>query len=583
MLYQMPWAGNWLSVSDNQLKKWAAEGRSDKSDWFMTTYDRYKENRLAFFLAHGGGIDFINDQTHEIAILLAPNQTGKSYALLAWLCIRLIPVKDYWPSFDTKRLWGDATLNVRPWDGPIKAAMASYEWMHVKRNLWDKFVQIMPADQLREYSLEWAKKHQKRSRKHPNWNNNPSVELACGSQIEMFAYSQPPECFESMTYNAWAFDEQVPEDCFDGAYARGTTCDDFEVRLALTPHKVKGRPDTGMGGWIHKMVTGKSTKGLDFAVYNISMEDVPSAIVSDKKKKKYYNKYITEPLATGNLKKIRSGRSRWFGEFESSEGLVYDNWTPSLHWIDPFKIPYGWTRGRAVDPGRVDPTACIWWAMSPWGDLVLYREYYETGNGMSADVQNIIRLSGNKRTKVDNFENEDGYISDIYEELFVTEEYSMTVMDSRTFSQPARETGVTRGELYCSFGLDCTKASGIRNEHAVPIVKEWLEPVQDRPHILVRMGIVDEIKDQDGNPITCAPRLYVFNTMTHFKAEIEGYVNQENSDRPVDKDDHLMCALKYAILAEPQYLGTKTSERDYDESSTRSKYTGYQRTNAPCY
>lgn len=59
-----------------------------------------------------------------------------------------------------------------------------------------------------------------------------------------------------------------------------------------------------------------------------------------------------------------------------------DLWDPSLVLVKPFKIPSGWRRFRSGDWGYKQNCVILWWAVSPEGELICYRE--RTFNGPKA-------------------------------------------------------------------------------------------------------------------------------------------------------------------------------------------------------
>ena len=59
-----------------------------------------------------------------------------------------------------------------------------------------------------------------------------------------------------------------------------------------------------------------------------------------------------------------------------------DLWDPSRVVIKPFKIPPGWRRFRSGDWGYKSPCVILWWAISPDGEMICYREL--TVNGPKA-------------------------------------------------------------------------------------------------------------------------------------------------------------------------------------------------------
>lgn len=75
---------------------------------------------------------------------------------------------------------------------------------------------------------------------------------------------------------------------------------------------------------------------------------------------------------------VRYQRLR-LGNWVAAEGVIYEQWNPALHLIDPFEIPRHWSRWWVVDFGFVNPSCVQWWAENPDGGLFMYREVYRTG------------------------------------------------------------------------------------------------------------------------------------------------------------------------------------------------------------
>jgi hypothetical protein len=204
---------------------------------------------------------------------------------------------------------------------------------------------------------------------------------------------------------------------------------------------------------------------------------------------------------------------------------------------------------------------------------VLYREYYEVGRLPQENVLAIHAASGNTRQSAGHVEREQGVTVPFYEEVFTGEKYSFSVMDGRTFAQPSHDTSMTIGNLYARLGLRCIPASGKKSVDAIPIVNEYFEMQEGRHHILVRMGLVKQVIDRvTGQPLVGAPRLYVFNTLRSFRSEIESYVYEQESDKPIGKNDHLMTALKYLLLQNPRYLGDSLVQHQ-EFSNSRNSYS----------
>jgi hypothetical protein len=90
-----------------------------------------------------------------------------------------------------------------------------------------------------------------------------------------------------------------------------------------------------------------------------------------------------------------------------AEGLVYDNFDPSVHVIQAFEIPADWPRYRAIDFGYANPFACLWIARQPHeptehfrfpkNSLFVYRELYRRHLLVEDAAKKIRELSVNKR------------------------------------------------------------------------------------------------------------------------------------------------------------------------------------------
>ena len=75
---------------------------------------------------------------------------------------------------------------------------------------------------------------------------------------------------------------------------------------------------------------------------------------------KYYDRYVL---------------SQW----TAFEGMVWDQYDPEKHLVDPFPIPKNWPKFGAVDFGFVDPFVMLWIAIDPGtGRKYVYRQYYMT-------------------------------------------------------------------------------------------------------------------------------------------------------------------------------------------------------------
>jgi len=211
------------------------------------------------------------------------------------------------------------------------------------------------------------------------------------------------------------------------------------------------------------------------------------------------------------------------GVWAAAEGLVYEDFDPSVHLIDSFKIPKDWTRYWSIDFGYTNPFVCQWWAEDPDGRLYLYRELYRTQRLVSDHAKDIL--------------------------------YQVTRRDG-TWREPRPRAIICdhdaegRATLERELGMGTTPATKTVTD-GIQAVQRRLMPASDgRPRLfLMRDARVhrDETLAEAGKP-------------TSTVEEIVGYVwdNQPGKppkETPVKEDDHGMDALRYAV-AKIDLVGT---------------------------
>jgi PBSX family phage terminase large subunit len=65
--------------------------------------------------------------------------------------------------------------------------------------------------------------------------------------------------------------------------------------------------------------------------------------------------------------------------FDTAAGQIWDEWNWRIHVTPAFPVPYQWKRSRALDHGRRNPTAVLWFAQDEDGFVVVEDGYYEPG------------------------------------------------------------------------------------------------------------------------------------------------------------------------------------------------------------
>lgn len=94
---------------------------------------------------------------------------------------------------------------------------------------------------------------------------------------------------------------------------------------------------------------------------------------------------------------VRKQRLR-YGKWVAADGLVYENWNQDTiirlrdDVLKPHTIPWEWPRWWVIDFGMRNPFVCQWWAEDPDGQLIMYREIYQTGRIVEDHARHMLRL-----------------------------------------------------------------------------------------------------------------------------------------------------------------------------------------------
>jgi len=562
--------------------EWLKEHK-DKYEMFMHLYEDCRLNKLKYFAPNSRDqLEFINDwDDHDVIGLVAPNRVGKTTCgVIKALLSGIIPTDPTWPIFTQHG------VKHRPYMGtdfPMTFGMGSYEWSHIKSVVWPRLKEYIPDDQLGVYGLHYWKGRNGKPRSMPNFDRMPHIELGCGTRLKMHAYSQSQANYESDAYNGFMYDEQPPENIFNAVDERTRTLKGKHF-FTLTPHKVDGRPDTGGGGWLQKLFTGEEKKGHSISCYNTSLADVPDWIYPESEKIKAFEKWIHEPTRQKNMVVLREGRSRVLGEWHKTSGLVIDNWDVEVHIVDDFPVPEDATLYRGIDHGINNPTVCLWAATTKpegeWGSsTIIYREMYTMGKLINENVTDMIKMSGNTRKRISNFEDaRSGMTMTMWEEVQDKERYASTVLDSRSFASSDTNTGKPYGWLYRSYGLPVKPASGKNHQHWLPILKDLFHVDYSKHHPYT--------KGMKGRS-----NFYIFRSCVNLIREISGWVYEEYrsggdgknmKETPRKKDDHGCTALAYLCQIPLRHRGdlflnmsrNERDEYDYANSEMDGGYRG---------
>lgn len=504
------------------------------------------KNPLMYFVPQNNSIrDFLNDTQSTMKLLVAPNGIGKS--VCGWIdtLLDIIPTISTWPIFSVHGIKHRPYRKARIMSG---VGIVTYEWVNHESTIFPQIIQRWtPPEFLGDFKIG--------GKSTPNWRINPKMTVG-DCPVWFHTCSQSDTVFESSARNQFWWDEQAEESKYRGANERVRRRGGRHT-MTLTPHKIKGRADTGAGTWIHDIVKGKATYGHTTKIFTSDIKTIPDWIYSEEGKSQAIRTWIEEPTKNGNVAMLREGEARIFGKFHDTSGLVFDEIVPNIHYIPPFVIPDEWPKFRAVDHGRVEPCAALCATVSPEQDIIFFREYYEKDRLIGENARGIILASGNKPVELSR-EVYGGQVLQRYREEGPIP-YRWTVMDARSFSKKQDSSQMTIGEMYRHCGLYCRKSSGQPVSVMIDVVKEYLKIDLEREHYVT------------GN--YGAPKVYFFNTLDNLIEELSAYSVEESYrmvggvrklvEVPKAKNDHLISALMFMLMEKLYYVeSVKASDEE---------------------
>ena len=230
-----------------------------------------------------------------------------------------------------------------------------------------------------------------------------------------------------------------------------------------------------------------------------------------------------------------------YGDWDNFAGQIFDEYMPRVHFIRPFAIPDYWEKVRSIDHGQSNATGCLWGAVDFSGNIFIYKEYKKYNDIVSNHVKKINELSVVQTP---------AGIS--------PEKYNYTTIDPSAYNKTKEKDGYafSVADEYVDAGI--TTVPG-QNDVIASInrIKEFLKIDEEHFH--------PYLKGEDGMVIQGAPKLYIFQNCIELDEELRQYkwkqalgkgtldpYKDDVAERPVKKNDHLVDALRYLIMARPQ-------------------------------
>lgn len=196
-----------------------------------------------------------------------------------------------------------------------------------------------------------------------------------GSTIEVKTHQQEVESFAGVPLHWIWFDEECPRAIFDECRLRLI---DYNGCWWMTMTPVAGQD------WIFERYIATSAKNVD--MFEVDITDNPHLSQEALK-------LLEDDLDEDEAKVRRQGF------FAPKGGLVLKEFDFNRHVIPGGKpVPRNWPIYVSIDHGYNAPTAILWHAVSPDGEVVTFHEHYRNKWVIKQHVEEILRV--NKELKI---------------------------------------------------------------------------------------------------------------------------------------------------------------------------------------
>jgi hypothetical protein len=246
-------------------------------------------------------------------------------------------------------------------------------------------------------------------------------------------------------------------------------------------------------------------------------------------------------------------RQEYEASFEAKKGVVYSDFSDTYthkggHCFNSsdvdhesyIRISDQWTHYRAIDPGLANPTAVVWAAVDPKGNVYVYDEYSLSGALVKEHAMNIAAK---------------------------THDPVLTSFIDPKAAARNDETGHTTQENYAKYGIYTTPA------------------VNDIPYGIQKVAEYLRAAKED-TPVS--PAVYIaYDKCPELRKHLVQYewdenrsvtIAQNDPDRPRKYNDHLPDALRYLLAMSPRYVNPKLLRQDElevpDEEPNEARWDG---------
>lgn len=246
-------------------------------------------------------------------------------------------------------------------------------------------------------------------------------------------------------------------------------------------------------------------KGLTWVyedIYNSTNPDVWFTVM-DWSDNPYLNPAETEKLAQMMSKEELETRKS--GKFRASSGLVYPEFDPEVHVIEPFRVPFEWQDQISIDPGLKNPLSAHFYAVDFDGNIYVIAEHYESEKDIDYHANKIKALAKELGWHTDSKGRLHALIDSAAEQK--------TLASIKSVSELFYER-----DILVNTKVNKDTWSGIARVRSL---------FSSRP-----------------------PRIFIFKNCVNLIRELKSY-RYGDGDRPKKIDDHALDELRYYVMSKP--------------------------------
>jgi phage terminase large subunit len=225
------------------------------------------------------------------------------------------------------------------------------------------------------------------------------------------------------------------------------------------------------------------------------------------------------------------------GDYGLPGGTYFEEFRSDIHVIEPFKIPKWWIHFRAADYG-LDMFACGWFAVDGHGNVILYRDYEDSGLKPSEAGKKMVDLTDKD------------------------EDCRYTVLSPDLFKKNERESGKPEADYFKDAGVKNLRKANNRRVPGWHNVSEFLKVI--------------ETTDNEGNPIKTA-KFKIFKTCLNTIRTLPAVAHDEKYYDDVADEPHELThtpeMLRYGLMTRVK----KSTEKKPDklkEAAAKAKEEG---------